>query len=150
MPERAYFDWNATAPLRESARQALQEALAVSGNPSSVHAEGRAARRLVEDARERVARLVGAQPADVIFTSSGTEANALALTPGIETAVEKRPRGRLFISAIEHASVRTGGRFPREAVEDLPVDADGRLDLDALARHVGRGIAAAGFGHARQ
>ena len=136
--ERAYFDWNATAPLREAARQALQEALAVSGNPSSIHAEGRSARRLVEDARERVAQLAGARRADVIFTSSGTEANALALTPFIETANEKRPRDRLFMSAIEHSSVRAGGRFPREAIEDLPVDADGRLDLAALAQALTR------------
>ena len=132
MPERAYFDWNATAPLREAARQALQQALAVPGNPSSIHAEGRSARRLVEDARERVAELAGAHRADVVFTSSGTEANALALTPFIETASEKRPRDRLFMSAIEHSSVRAGGRFSREATEDLPVDADGRLDLAAL------------------
>jgi len=136
--ERAYFDWNATAPLREAARQALQEALAVSGNPSSIHAEGRSARRLVEDARERVAQLACAHRADVIFTSSGTEANALALTPFIETANEKRPRDRLFVSAIEHSSVRAGGRFPREAIEDLPVDADGRLDLTALAQALTR------------
>jgi cysteine desulfurase len=132
MTERAYFDWNATMPLREQARDALQAASALTGNPSSVHAEGRAARRLIEEAREQVARLVGARGADVTFTSSGTEANALALTPAIETAAEKRPRDRLFISAIEHSSVRTGGRFPREAVEDLPVDAGGRLDLAAL------------------
>ena len=136
--ERAYFDWNATAPLREAARQALQEALAVSGNPSSIHAEGRNARRLVEDARERVAQLAGAHRADVIFTSSGTEANALALTPFIETAYEKLPRDRLFMSAIEHSSVRAGGRFPREAIEDLPVDADGRLDLAGLAQALTR------------
>ena len=136
--ERAYFDWNATAPLREAARQALQEALAVSGNPSSIHAEGRSARRLVEDARERVAQLAGAHRADVIFTSSGTEANALALTPFIETANEKRPRDRLFMSAIEHSSVRAGGRFPREAIEELPVDADGRLDLAGLAQALTR------------
>jgi cysteine desulfurase len=136
--ERVYFDWNATAPLREAARRALQDALAVPGNPSSVHAEGRAARRLVEDGRERVARLAGARSADVIFTSSGTEANALALTPDIETADEKRPRDRLFMSAIEHASVRTGGRFPRESVEDLPVDADGRLDLAGLVQSLAR------------
>jgi cysteine desulfurase len=136
--ERVYFDWNATAPLREAARQALQEALAVSGNPSSIHAEGRSARRLVEDAREQVAQLAGAHRADVIFTSSGSEANALALTPFIETASEKRPRDRLFMSAIEHSSVRAGGRFPREAIEDLPVDADGRLDLTALAQSLTR------------
>ena len=136
--ERAYFDWNATAPLRQAARQALQQALTVPGNPSSVHAEGRSARRLIEEAREQVAQLAGARRADVIFTSSGTEANALALTPMIETEAEKRPRDRLFLSAIEHSSVRAGGRFPREAIEDLPVDAEGRLDLAALALALAR------------
>ena len=138
MTERAYFDWNATTPLRQEARDALQAALALTGNPSSVHAEGRAARRLIEQAREEVARLVGARPADVIFTSSGTEANALALTPAIETPAEKRPHDRLFISAIEHSSVRTGGRFPREAVEELAVDAEGRLNLATLAETLSR------------
>jgi cysteine desulfurase len=138
MIERAYFDWNATTPLRREARDALQEALALPGNPSSVHAEGRAARRVIEQAREEVARLVGARSADVIFTSSGTEANALALTPAIETSAEKRPRDRLFISAIEHSSVRTGGRFPREAVEHLAVDVDGRLNLVTLAETLSR------------
>jgi cysteine desulfurase len=132
--ERAYFDWNATTPLREAARQAWIGALAVPGNPSSIHAEGRAAHRLVEEAREAVARLAGAGRANVIFTSSGTEANALALSPSIETAGEKRARDRLFISTIEHSSVRAGGRFARDAIEDLPVDADGRLDLAALAQ----------------
>jgi cysteine desulfurase len=136
--ERAYFDWNATAPLREAAWEAWQQALAVPGNPSSIHAEGRAARRLVEEAREAVARLAGAARADVIFTASGTEANALALTPAIETATEKRPRDRLFISAIEHSSVRTGGRFAPKAVEELPVDADGRLDLAATGQALAR------------
>ena len=136
--ERAYFDWNATAPLREAAWEAWQQALAVPGNPSSIHSEGRAARRLVEEAREAVARLAGAAWADVIFTASGTEANALALTPAIETATEKRPRDRLFISAIEHSSVRTGGRFAPEAVEELPVDADGRLDLATIGQALAR------------
>jgi len=131
--ERVYLDWNATAPLRGEAQRALQDAAGLVGNPSSVHAEGRAARRLVEQAREEVAALVGAQSADVIFTSSGTEANMLALTPAIETADEKRPRDRLFMSAIEHPSVRAGGRFPREAIEDIPVEADGRVNLAALA-----------------
>jgi cysteine desulfurase len=133
MPERSYFDWNATAPLRPAAAEALQGVLAVAGNPSSVHAEGRAARRIVEDAREAVAALVAARPGDVIFTSSGTEANMLALTPAIQTPDERRPRERLFISAIEHASVRSGGRFPGNAVADIPVDSDGCVDLAALA-----------------
>jgi len=133
MAERVYFDWNATTPLRPQARQALQDALALTGNPSSVHAEGRAARYLIEHAREAVAALVGGPPAGVIFTSSGTEANVLALSPAIETAGEKRPRDRLFMSAIEHPSVRAGGRFPRDAIEDIAVDADGRVKLAALA-----------------
>ena len=133
MTERSYFDWNATAPVRPEAHEAVAAAHALTGNPSSVHAEGRAARRLVEHAREDVAKLVGARPGDVIFTASGTEANALALTPSIETADEKRPRGKLLISAIEHPSVRSGGRFPREAIADIPVDTDGRIELAALS-----------------
>lgn len=138
MAERSYFDWNATAPLRPQARDALVEALAASGNPSSVHAEGRAARMLIERAREQVAGLIGADPANVIFTSGGTEANMAALTSGIETAGEKRPRDRLLISTIEHPSVRTGGRFPREAIDDVPVASDGRVNLAALTEAVGR------------
>lgn len=130
--ERSYFDWNATAPLRPQAAAALTQALGVPGNPSSVHAEGRAARRLVERAREQVAALVGAEPGNVVFTSGGTEANMLALTPAIETAQEKRPRDRLLLSAIEHVSVRSGGRFPKSSIEDIPVTADGRIDLAAL------------------
>ena len=79
MPDRVYLDWNATTPLRPEARQAMAAALEVAGNPSSVHAEGRQARRLVEDARAAVAAAIGARPQDVVFTSGGTEANALAL-----------------------------------------------------------------------
>lgn len=135
--ERCYLDWNATAPLRQEARAALHEALALAGNPSSVHAEGRAARHLVEQAREDVAALVGAEPANVFFTSGGTEANMLALTPAIETATEKRPRERLLISAIEHASVRTGGRFPSGATVQVPVTPAGRIDLAVLAEAAG-------------
>src|SRR5919205_126543 len=103
MTERRYFDWNATAPLRPQARAAALAALEVAGNPSSVHEEGRAARRLVEEAREQVAALVGAEPRNVVFTSGGTEANVLALTPA-------SGRERLLVSAIEHPSVLAGGR----------------------------------------
>jgi cysteine desulfurase len=134
MTERVYLDWNATAPMRREAREALHDALALAGNPSSVHAEGRAARSLIERARAEVAALVGAKPADVFFTSGGTEANMLALTPAIETAGEKRPRERLLMSAIEHSSVRAGGRFPAEAIADIAVDADGRVNLAAIAQ----------------
>ena len=133
MSARSYLDWNATAPMREEAKAAYTAAVSRVGNPSSVHAEGRAARALIETAREQVAALVGAQPGNVVFTASGTEANMLALTPAIETADNKGPRSRLFLSAIEHVSVRAGGRFPREGIEELPVRADGRLYLAALA-----------------
>jgi len=125
--ERVYFDWNATAPLRAEARDAMIAALSQVGNPSSVHGEGRAARALIEKAREQVAALVGGEARNVIFTSGATEANMLALTPALETDAERRPRRALFISAIEHPSVRSGGRFG-SAIE-LPVTASGVVDL---------------------
>lgn len=132
MAQRIYLDWNATAPLRPEARAAVVAALERVGNPSSVHAEGRAARRLVEEAREQVAALTGAEPRDVTFTSGGTEANALALTPAIQVGGDKSPRDRLLVSAIEHPSVRAGGRFRPDAMEDIPVTAEGIVDLAAL------------------
>lgn len=134
MAERAYFDWNATAPLREEARFAMNEALAVTGNASSVHAEGRAVRRLVEEARAHVAKLVGAKAKNVTFTSGATESNMMALTPALELGGCKMLRDRLFVSAIEHPSVRSGGRFAAEDVEELPVTDDGVVDLVALKR----------------
>jgi len=130
MIERTYLDWNATAPLRPQAREAMVAALDALGNPSSVHAEGRAARRLIDEARRRVAALVGAEPADVVFTSGGTEANATALCPTTGTDV-------LLVSAIEHPSVLAGGRFPAENVASVPVGPDGVLDLGALERQLG-------------
>src|SRR6478736_2833785 len=132
MADRAYFDWNATAPLREEAREAVCAALALTGNASSVHAEGRAARRLVEQARDDVARLVGAETRHVTFTSGASEANALALTPAIEIGGRREPRDRLFFSAIEHPSVLSGGRFGAGQVEVLPVTHGGVVDLDML------------------
>ena len=110
----------------------MDAALALTGNASSVHAEGRAARRLIEQAREDVARLVGAESRNVTFTSGATEANALALTPAIEIGGRREPRDRLFISAIEHPSVLSGGRFSAGQVEVLPVTSDGVVDLDSL------------------
>ena len=134
---RAYFDWNATAPLRPEARAAMLVALGAPQNASSVHAEGRTARGIVEEARRKVAALAGAEPSNVIFTSGATEANMLALTPAIEVGGRKEPRDRLFISAIEHPSVRSGGRFAAGAVEVLPVTTDGVVDLAALERALG-------------
>jgi len=129
MNERIYLDWNAAAPLREEARAAALAAFDLVGNPSSVHGEGRAARHLIEQAREHVAALVGAAPRNVVFTSGGTEANMLALVP---TAA----RDRLLVSAIEHPSVLAGGRFPAGSVEQLPVTGSGEVDLAALERRM--------------
>src|ERR1041385_8588359 len=134
MVARAYLDWNASAPLRAEARAAVSAAVDLTGNPSSVHGEGRAVRRLIEAARGHVAALVGADARNVIFTSGGTEAKALALSPSIETGSDKAPRDRLLVSAIEHPSVLAGGRFVRDAVEIIPVRADGVANLAALER----------------
>ncbi len=113
---RIYMDWNATAPLAPAARDAMADAMAVLGNPSSVHGEGRAARRIVEEARARVAAFAGAAPEQVIFTSGGTEANALALA------------GRDWMAGeSEHASVLDHAHGPR-----LPVDGGGRVCADAI------------------
>jgi cysteine desulfurase len=124
MTTRAYLDWNATAKLRPQAKAAVMAALDITGNPSSVHASGRAARHLVEQAREHVAALVGVAARDVVFTSGGTEANMLALSPALGD--------RLLVSAIEHPSVQSGGRFA--ATEQVPVTGDGTVDLAALER----------------
>ena len=131
MSGRAYFDWNATTPLRDEARRAMIDALDLPGNASSVHAEGREARKWIEGARTAIAHAVGALPKNLVFTSGGTEANALALAPGLRRdgapAVE-----RLVVSAIEHASVLAGGRFPQAAIERIGVTRDGIVDLGHL------------------
>src|SRR5262249_5832478 len=132
MPQRVYLDWNATAPLHDDARAAMTSAFDLVGNPSSIHGEGRQARHLVEQARIQVASLVGAEPRNVTFTSGGTEANVLALTPSIEVGRANAPRDRLLMSAIEHPSVQSGHRFPASQVEPIPVTADGLADLSAL------------------
>ncbi|MCP1766465.1 cysteine desulfurase family protein [Bradyrhizobium japonicum] len=138
MPSRVYLDWNATTPLRAEARTAMLAAWELIGNPSSVHAEGREARRLVEEARATLAAAVGALPRNVVFTSTGTEANALALSPGLRRssggAVEQ-----LLVSAVEHASVLSGGRFPADKVSQIPVTRAGVIDLDRLKALLGDG-----------
>lgn len=134
---RSYLDWNATAPLRGEARAAMSAALELAGNPSSVHAEGRAARRTVEQARGQVAALVGADPAGVTFTSGCTEANALALSPGWAERGDRKGPSRLLVSAIEHPSVLAGGRFAPEQVERIAVSNSGVIDLAALRALLG-------------
>ena len=116
-----YLDYNATAPLKPAVLDAMRAALADTGNPSSVHRFGRLARRRVEEARAAVAALVGARPAQVVFTSGGTEANNLALA---------QPAARVLISATEHDSVRAAA----PAATLVPVDRAGVVDLAALDR----------------
>jgi cysteine desulfurase len=131
MANRVYLDWNATTPLRPEARQAMQAAWERPGNPSSVHAEGRQARQLVEEARAAVAAAVGAVPQNVVFTASGTEANALALSPGLHGG-SRRPIQRLLMSSIEHTSVLSGGRFAPEAIDRIAATTSGVVDLADL------------------
>jgi cysteine desulfurase len=126
--ERAYLDWNATAPLRPQARAAMAAAMEMVGNPSSVHAEGRAARQVLEEARERVAASVGAEPRNVIFTSGGSEANALALSRAVEHA--GRPCDVAIASDVEHVSVLAGGDFG--AVERFAAGQNGLASMSDL------------------
>jgi cysteine desulfurase len=128
---RVYLDWNATTPLRDEARRAIADAFDLPGNASSVHAEGREARKWIERARAVVANGVGALPRNVVFTSGGTEANALALAPNLRRGTGPAVQ-RLVVSAIEHASVLAGGRFPPRAITSVGVTRAGVLDLDHL------------------
>ncbi len=125
MEQTVYLDHNATAPISAPARDAAFEALALTGNMSSVHRFGRRVRRTVEDARESVAELVGAKAGNVIFTSGGTEAN--------NQAMARCGRARVLASAVEHPSVlkALGG------IETVPVTADGVIDLGALEDMLG-------------
>ena len=117
-----YLDANASEPLRPTARAAMLDAAAEPGNPASIHRAGRAARRILEDAREALADRFGATPDRLVFTSGGTEADALAIH-GL------RPGRRLVIGASEHDAVRAAG--PDVTVG---VHADGLIDLEALDR----------------
>lgn len=147
-----YLDYNATAPLRPEARAAIEAALGRPGNASSVHAFGRQARALVEEARERVARLAGAPEDAIVFTSGGTEANVLALGGAVMGAAEAGTRiTRLFVSAIEHPSVRATAaalveRMPGAKLYEIPAGADGRIAVrgfeELLREGKGRALAA--------
>ncbi len=133
MPKpRIYFDYNASAPLSEAAREAVVAALNVAGNPSSVHQEGRAARALVESARRDVAALCNAKPDHVFFTSGATEAANTLLTPLYKMGRSELRLSHLYVSATEHPCMLSGGRFAAENMAVLPVDHQGIVDLDVL------------------
>jgi cysteine desulfurase len=141
MNAMSYLDHNATSPLRPEAQAAMQRAFGIAGNPSAVHASGRAARAVVDEARDQVARLVNADTGDIVFTSGGSEANALALWGAVQGARDSSaPVTRLVVSAIEHDSVlkaaaavaeRTGVEFVT-----IPANDDGVVDIGALEQQV--------------
>jgi cysteine desulfurase len=128
---RVYLDHNATAPLHPAAREAMYAAFDGCGNASSVHAEGRTARAIIEAARTEVAAFAGVAPKNIVFTSGGTEALNLALTPSIETADEK-PFDLLVASAGEHPAVLAGHRFAPAQLELAGLTPRGVLDMEAL------------------
>src|SRR3984893_7010085 len=121
-PSRTYLDYNASAPLRAEARAAMVAAMDTCGNPSSVHAEGRAVRAIVERAREEVAQLVNAKPSEVAFTSGATEANNWVMAAGWD---------EICVSAIEHDSVLVPARASGARLASLPVSRSGIVDLEA-------------------
>lgn len=127
-PARVYLDYNATAPIRPQAEAALLAALRIGGNPSSVHAAGRTARAVVEQARAEVAALIAGGTGAVVFTSGGAEANALA----VQSAVRAGSK-RLIVGATEHETVLASAQASGAAVEMWPVDGQGVADLTWLA-----------------
>lgn len=130
---RAYLDYNASAPLLAVARAAVVDALDIAANPSSVHEEGRAARRVIEEARRSVAALVGARPEHVVFTSGATEAASTLLTPDWKMGRGAVRMSRLFVSDADHPCILGGGRFPPAQVSRIGVDGAGIVDVEALA-----------------
>lgn len=134
---RIYLDHNATAPLRPEARDAVIAALDLLGNPSSVHQEGRRVRAIVDDARDKIAKLINAKPAELVFTSGATEANCWALS-----ALANGTRKRIAISAVEHESVRvSASKLASEnpeasswTLETVPVDSAGIIKLADFGR----------------
>ena len=129
--KRAYLDYNASAPLLAAAREAMVVAFDAA-NPSSVHGEGRAARRLVDNARRDVAALVNGKAEHVVFTSGATEAASTLLTPDWQMGRGAVRMSRLYVCEADHPCLLNGGRFPSTQVTRIGVDGDGIADLDAL------------------
>lgn len=141
-----YLDHNATSPLRPEAHAAVLAAIAQAGNPSSVHRAGRAAREVVERARDSVAALAGVLPSEVVFTSGGTEACALGVVGLLAGARESgTPVERIVLSAVEHDAVVGAAERSGLLVEIAPVSVDGQIEraaLDAALAKPGRALLA--------
>ncbi|MCG8420896.1 MAG: cysteine desulfurase [Proteobacteria bacterium] len=145
-PVRIYLDHNATTPMAAEVRSAIGNALAVAGNPSSIHGEGREARDHIESARRNVAAMLGASPYDIVFTSGGTEADSLAIVGLARAAVRRGRPARILTTAIEHPAVLGPCEALRQDGFELTlvrVDPDGRLDLDDFEARCRAGAALA-------
>ncbi len=125
MKQPIYLDYNATAPVLPEVKQAVLDAMDCTGNPSSVHSAGRQAKKIIEDARVKVAALVGARARDVVFTSGGTEANNLVL--------KGTPAASIITSTIEHDCILAGAKSSGKPVYLVPVTNSGVVDLISLA-----------------
>ena len=140
MRDRTYLDHASTTPMLPAAVEAMTAQLGLVGNPSSLHSSGRAARRVVEESRETVATLLGARPAEVIFTSGGTEADNLAIKGAYGAGARLRGRSRVVVSAVEHHAVLDPARSLADRsgadLVEVGVSAEGRVDTDALAAAV--------------
>jgi cysteine desulfurase len=132
--KRHYLDYNATTPVKPAVIDAVSAAMKTFGNSSSVHAEGRGARAIVEEAREKLRRLVNAPVNGVIFTSGGTEAIHYALNGTVRSGSVRR----ILVSAIEHAAVPLNAAATGAEVETIPVTASGVIDLEWLRDTLGR------------
>jgi cysteine desulfurase len=121
---RIYLDHNATSPLRPAVKAAMLAAMDAGGNASSIHREGRTARKIMDDGREAIALSLGSLPQMIAFTSGGTEANNWAIR-GVGAE-------HIVVSAIEHPSVLAAAKATGKVVDVLPVDAQGRVKIDAL------------------
>ena len=132
---RTYLDYNATSPLLPEAREAMVGALDATGNPSSVHGEGRTARKVVEDAREKVAALVGAKAKNIVFTSGATEANAWALS---------RKWDMIFLPKIEHDSVLASARLSGADIAEIDADTTGQARIEQIGERLLTSTATAG------
>lgn len=134
MMDRVYLDYNATAPLLPEAKSAMVAAMDLLGNPSSVHRDGQAARKIMNEARDQVAQLFGASPSHVTFTSGATEAASHLLTPFYKMGRATIKISKLYTSAVEHPCLLSGGRFDIEDVVLINVDENGQIDLSHLAQ----------------
>lgn len=129
---RYYLDYNASAPLLDCARDSMIEAMSEGGNASSVHFEGRAARKTIEKARSSFASLINFKANNVIFTSGATEAANHVLSPVIRAGGHELNVSKLYLCATEHPCILQGGRFAKDQIEILPTNQDGILDIQVL------------------